>query len=822
MPNFNTHWLVALEAIGGAPQWIVDGSDAFTKRASAFSKDVRTALENIGDFNAAVTFGKKIKKLSNEVHSDLLKSDAATCFSAYMCGACGPDFWTLPQPGALIPSFCGEHHFDLGHYNRTHQQFVISVERLKNADKEALQTRVEMAYFLGMATHVAADLVIHQLVNRSAGAYNLLEKAWENESGNLTKNIWSTHNKVEHYWDSYVRYRYLGDYGPVFEESQTKGPGREIAAMGLPVIETLQRKIQDIKFKENFLERVAKEQARLHPEHSVWDPTPRQRAAKVYQELEKALTEEETRIALERPLTFPQLFADRLLANHFKSFVYQRVIDKNEGAYPKDTVPQAVFDEARSDKMKRNGNFTEANKAAYFSSEANKGTDSCSNNYLTYIVCPNLKQLKSFGRNVFYDLDALEPFIHRAVVQAKRFVAELWAAYQSGSTAPLRSLARFWNLDTGLGLRVVRRSSCTPKEVITRLDFVHVFDADGGGQNQEVSYSGGYPYLDGKPSKKWEHEEDHVFPTYSAAPFKKLGEVREQKGKYLDQIRLEGPAEAARSSAKIDDEIFFNPSGIRPRPWIGVETSSLKQENRIVIREMAHRLNLELRVSIAKLGSDQVGLFFQGDRNGVAPACQSTPKEWLLGPPQTEPNQPPQSARMLDLAEEGRPGPAGLRQFTTRLLANLEPNRDLKPSTDGWNNVISYREHERNYGRNFVISTGRAKVLYPVDSGNFDGRKDFGVYSSLSPSEQIFFSLHPLVRTPKGVFDVFSKERVSKNKMTEIRRIQSVGFVKIVLYYELGPKGGCQLSECYVDGLRVPVEEELAPAPAERRKAKEG
>jgi hypothetical protein len=37
----------------------------------------------------------------------------------------------------------------------------------------------------------------------------------------------------------------------------------------------------------------------------------------------------------------------------------------------------------------------------------------------------------------------------------------------------------------------------------------------------------------------------------------------------------------------------------------------------------------------------------------------------------------------------------------------------------------------------------------------------------------------------------FSKKEVSKDEMKEIRRIQSVGFVKIVLYYELRADDGC-------------------------------
>jgi hypothetical protein len=58
---------------------------------------------------------------------------------------------------------------------------------------------------------------------------------------------------------------------------------------------------------------------------------------------------------------------------------------------------------------------SEKNKVNYFSSKANSGTSSVSNNYLTYYVCPDLSRLMLFGRNVFYDLDALEPFIQRTV-----------------------------------------------------------------------------------------------------------------------------------------------------------------------------------------------------------------------------------------------------------------------------------------------------------------------------------------------------------------------------------------------------------------------
>ena len=158
-------------------------------------------------------------------------------------------------------------------------------------------------------------------------------------------------------------------------------------------------------------------------------------------------------------------------------------------------------------------------------------------------------------------------------------------------------------------------------------------------------------------------------------------------------------------------------------------------------------------------------------------------------------------------AKEGVLGPAGLRFFTTRILANLEPSRDRKLLTQGpWNNVVPYKEHERHYGRNFAIGTGRAKVLHAdAQSNQFDGLRDFTVYQDVSPTEQIFFSLFALVRDRDGVYDVFSKEKIEKKRMADIRRIESVGWVKIVLYYQVRPGGYCQLSECFVDGLRVPV-----------------
>lgn len=779
MPNFNLHWLVAGEALTAAPAWIRAGSRTYLSVAMQFSQKVSDKMDTLTKIDDAKNFGSFVIEQAAEFKKELQQRpnyDDITCFSAYMLGACGPDFWMLPSGGLIIPNF-GEHHFDLGHYNRTHQQFFVSVDRLKGksaADKlqgtgkGVLTVKAEMAYFLGMATHVAADLIIHQLVNVSAGAYNLLEKCWENENGSLPKNIWSTHNKVEHFWDSYVRLRYLGNHGPVFLDGQTPVDVEDwVSPMKLPVIEKLQSAVK-----------------------STLD-------AKVAAALRKQLNEDSTRFALEKPLVLPQVFADRLIAGEVDPFVYEVVVEKKKGAYPTDVVPASVAEEAESSQMKRGGKHTEANKAEFFSSGANTGTGSCSHNYITYIVCPDLQQVRSFGRDVFYHLNALRPFIARAADQARAFVSELMSAYEAGSTNGLKNIRHFWNLDTGLGLRVRKVPSATAKEVITRLDFVHVGDADVGGVAQAIDYTrtNPDPHIGKKNKEQWAFEDKHAFQTAPTKCFSALKDVEEPEDKYLECIDFGGGALAPEPQVKIDDDQFF-PQEKTFRQKVSSVFSGEKK-NEVLIAEIAHRLNLEVRVAISGLGGKEVGMFFYGSKAGVQAPWAKAAKAWLEEP-----------AQILDHAKEGKDGPADLRVFTTRLLANLEPRKDLKRKVKAgeWNNVIPYEENKKYYGRNFAICTGRKRVLHPTGTGDFDGANHFAYYDDNSPTEQIFFTLHPLVRTPEGVFDVFTKEKVGKSAMTELRRIQAIGFMKIVLFYELGPGGACQLAECYVDGLRVPVE----------------
>src|SRR5512138_3559892 len=172
MPNFNVHWLVALQAVKSAPRWVRAGCDRYLADAQDFSTQLGNVIAGATDDTTEAALRQAFRdkhknwksKLEKPPASPVLGNhDDATCFSAYMLGACGPDFWTLPSPSdwGIVPDTASR-HFDLGHYNRTHRQFQISVFKLARSND--LAARIEKAYFLGMATHVGTDLVMHQLV----------------------------------------------------------------------------------------------------------------------------------------------------------------------------------------------------------------------------------------------------------------------------------------------------------------------------------------------------------------------------------------------------------------------------------------------------------------------------------------------------------------------------------------------------------------------------------------------------------------------------------------------------------------------------------
>ena len=849
MPCFHTHWLVALHAIPAKPEYIVNGYTAYAKWTQVFRQALVDALPQKG-FEAAMT--KALKEWENNIRT-ADKDGSVTCFSAYMLGACGPDFWFLPSEPTDwkgVPSMA-HLHFDFGHYNRTHRQFELSIEKVGGAAKNDPQSQAHRSYFLGMATHIAADLVIHQLVNVTAGAYSLLENmddkkhnnVWENENGGAYGiNMFSTHNKVEHFWDAYVRYRYLGDHGPFWPEKpesddlKTPGPWDDQAwaslkPFGFPTVEGLIHEARgQIRAMEERV-KAAEEQNQQSTGHKmgrffhvVDDPVARQREANIkslkatldclkdsLEVLEK--NKDSTRFAIEKPLMFPWLFADRVWNNERKTFIYAIVVAKKGGAYPeKDTFPAAVT-EARSDQMwhtpkpkkgETKGTRAEWQKLAWFTSSRNLGRDTTSFNFLNFNVGPNVEQTRIKGRNVFYDYQALGPFVTSAVVAAGKFVTELATAYDDGKPDGLRKLGTFWNLDTGLGLRVKQVASNTDHESVTLLDFVHVFDELS---TPTLQYKRSEPYLAAwqrgnkgsvqKKSMPYNFTNAQAFKTYAHKPFADIQSVCEDKNdQYLEKILVEKP----------------DPP---PEKATLVKTAATKAENKLVQDKIKNRLTLCLRAAIADLkvpnainpkgktaDCEEMALFFYGDKTFSAKATTEETRKWLQD-----------AGKILDYREQPVEMKRGLQVFTTRLLVNTKKETaadaekaEREIAKDKWNNVVPYKTKKDDYGRNFAISTGRRHVLHPIDSGNFNPFKDFAYYDKISPTEQVFFTLYPLVKEDGDqYFDVFSKELVPSAKLDEIKKIDDCGVVKLVLIYERSKGVGLDLKECYIDGLKAPV-----------------
>jgi hypothetical protein len=841
VPCFHTHWLVALHAIPAKPEYIVNGYTAYAKWTQVFRQALVDALPQKG-FEAAMT--KALKEWENNIRT-ADKDGSVTCLSAYMLGACGPDFWMSPSEpktrkwstgGAkVLPSFA-HLHFDLGHYNRTHHQFEVSIGKVggEGKDKNDKQNQAHRSYFLGMATHIAADLVIHQLVNVTAGAYNLLEnrddskhdKVWENENGYLTVNIWNTHNKVEQYWDTYVRYRYLGDHGPFWPEKpesddlKTPGPWDDqflasLKPFGFPTVEGL---IHEARGQIREMEKRVKA-AEEQDQQSTGHKTGRNANIKSLKATLDCLKHslkvleknaDETRFAVEKPLMFPWLFADRVLNDDdpMMPFIYNVVVDKDSGAYPKAETFPAADVEAKSPQMLSDPktddkDYAEWQKLAWFASKQNKTTDSTTFNYLVFIVGPSVEQTRTNGRNVFYDYQALGPFVTSAVVAAGKFVTELATAYDNGKPDGLSKLGTFWNLDTGLGLRVKQVASNTDHESVTLLDFVHVFEELS---TPTLQYKRSEPYLAPwqrgkgpvqKKSMPYNFTNAQAFKTYPHDPFADIESVCEAKNdQYLEQIFVEKP----------------DPP---PEKATLVKTAATKAENKLVQDKIKNRLTLCLRAGIADLkvpnavnpkgknaDCEEMALFFYGDKTFSAKATTEETRKWLQD-----------AGKILDYREQPVETNRGLQVFTTRLLVNTKKETaadaekaERKIAKGEWNNVVPYKTKKDDYGRNFAISTGRKFVLHPIDSGNFNPFTDFAYYDKISPTEQVFFTLYPLVKEDGDqYFDVFSKELVPSAKLDEIKKIDDCGVVKLVLIYERSKGVGLDLKECYIDGLKAPV-----------------
>ena len=440
-------------------------------------------------------------------------------------------------------------------------------------------------------------------------------------------------------------------------------------------------------------------------------------------------------------------------------------------------------------------------------------------NFLNYMTCPDLAKVRLYGWNVFYDTNALGPFTDSAMKAAVKFIECLNYGMAKNDPNKIGLLGSFWNLDTGLGLKVVSQDSKTRHEVITELRFIHI--------NYVVTAPVNYPENVRikklrAPLKLVKYEagklEGMPFKTHAAVPFKSIDTVEESdEDQYFELINLKPRQTTPEPASKINS--FFVPRRETNTQPMAVKTESQTPVNVFSIHNIKYRLNLLMNVPIAvhypekTLGFElrnynektETGLDETYGQAVFTPVIEKTTKNWL------------KTTKLIDRIETEKDKKlerdrfelkGGMCFFKSRIFINFEKTKDNKRiiSKGTWNNVIEYEKHKSRYSRNYCIGTGRTDVLKPKDGGNFNAMTDFKQYSNISPTEKVFFSLYALVRTTNDWYDILSKETVSKDQLEKITRIESLGFVKIVLFYELTKKGATQLKDCYIDGLPVRVD----------------
>lgn len=869
MPNFNTHWLCAILCLKSKnlPTDIRNGYIKYKEITNEHTSSLKWAVKSVYSEAELTQFTDKVfPELLKKYNKDLTKPenyDPITLFSAYTLGACGPDFWTLTSESkyGIIPDTAGL-HFDLGHYNRSHRQFQVAIKRWQGMDKNSLQVKAEQAYFYGMATHIATDCVVHQLVNVYAGAYHLLVRDnWYSEHATAPIKLWNTHNKVEHYWDSYIRYRYLGDTGPVFEKDKMNLDSENwIYPLGFPTLETI-------------IDTIKKDIEEYRLEFKTCGNAKRQeRIIEIINAKTNLLVyikNDWVKYKIEKPFILPRIFCDRVLAedSDIKPFLYDIVVNKKTGAYEKDIIFQGAIDESthyqmqgpskkvveevtgKNNKKKnvtRNApTYNENKKLAYFSSKNNKGIPNTGFNYLNYVVCPNLDHVKKYGWNDFYHTLSLKPFIETAAEAGKKFITDLSGGILSGDPESLGVLNYFWNLDTGLGLQVKNMPSDTRKEVVTELNFIHITEAIGKRikdvpKDVKTTIPEDPDVIARKAQNKGKVDKDArvvqfknsfaltripdsklglenipapscpaAFETYGSEPFNSLSDIFEtDQNKYLNKIKL--VHEESRPPRDLSSDTFF--SGVNTTTKTGTNAPT-DEITTVLHQDIKHRLSLHFRVPMAELHEkENLGFFLTTDNSSTLKAAVDAKAkgidlyEWAGKCRAIDHCETKEQNQMDDRFVRSE----GLCVFESRLLANLEPEKDLDRMIEkgAWNNVIPYLPHAGSrYNRNYAVGTGRGNVIIPRSTGDFKGINHFKMIENLSPTEQVFFTLYPLVQTPYGCFDMFSKKPVDKDQEEKLKKIDNLGMVKIVLYYAYSDNGGAiQARDCYVDGLKIPVQ----------------
>ena len=299
-----------------------------------------------------------------------------------------------------------------------------------------------------------------------------------------------------------------------------------------------------------------------------------------------------------------------------------------------------------------------------------------------------------------------------------------------------------------------------------------------------------------------------AFKAVDGGPFPTSDDVVERsKEQYLKTILTDAEAGAPLREMSLDE--FFAPPAQAPACGGAVLAATDSVEPNTVVRiprALDSRLTLELEVPIVRLGDDETtGFALYGDKAGAAASPQAfvekAAEHWLASRSQ--------ALRFIEnnaSAQDDVKIINGRAHFTGRILVNLDDcwagvGREIEK--DKWNNVVDAAEVKKYCGRNFAVAACRQNVLKQNGDGDFWADRDFQLYTDLTPTEQVFFTLYALVRTPNACYDGCTGAQVSRADFDKARKIQCVGFVPIVLLYVYDGSRPAQLATCYIDAVTV-------------------
>jgi len=378
-----------------------------------------------------------------------LQTDKVAIFSAFAAGSQGPDLWVLPHTkwDTLHNKITGTTHFDLGHYNLTHSFPRTVLERIRSEKGKIsdLQRRYQTAYIFGYISHIGLDITGHIKVNVFAGAYFQLEKIWENEYGFfssdsfLAPNVWSNHNKIEHYVDSYIRFVCFEGCHPLLSscESVRRNDFEQSDSWDFP----------------NYTD--------------YWNS--RLKFGKVF--ITNGINNVDE-VFLDNSTSLPGPFAERYHSS-----------DSNKKVVPfihKDFLNAYSLCDSRITEHKQSIKNLESEqpKLNFYRQDGN--SDLTSQYYLVHTICPKVDRVADFVPR-FMNISAFGKFIGAARKAGKELIEGAVKYLDSGDTAVFEKL-RNWNLDTGLAIRIKDISKETdkahpdkpPRPVM--IDFVNVID----------------------------------------------------------------------------------------------------------------------------------------------------------------------------------------------------------------------------------------------------------------------------------------------------------------------------------------------------------